>query len=174
MFHTNLCIKTINPKNINKMENKNENIIKQLNKIVEINNDRIEGYETANKETTDSSLKSLFTEMASRSRGFKSELAAEVRSLGGTPEEGTKNTGKLFRIWMDVKAALTDADRKKIIASCERGEDSALQAYDEVIKSDAPFSETQRSMISRQRTALQGDHDKIKSMRDAFEDLKVK
>ncbi len=112
--------------------------------------------------------------MASRSRGFKSELSAEVKSLGGTPTDSTKATGKLFRIWMDVKATLTDADRKKIISSCERGEDAALQAYDEVIKSDVTFSETQRTMISRQRTALQGDHDRIKSMRDAFEDLKVK
>jgi uncharacterized protein (TIGR02284 family) len=156
------------------MEKSTEEVITQLNKIVEINNDRIEGYETALGETTDSALKSLFTEMASRSRGFKSELTSEVTSLGGKPTEGTKNTGKLFRIWMDVKAALTDADRKKIIDSCERGEDAALQAYDEVLKSDASFSETQRSMITRQRTALQGDHDRIKSMRDAFEDLKVK
>ena len=156
------------------MEDKNEEIVAQLNKIVEINNDRIEGYEKANKETKDSALKSLFTDLASRSRGFKSELSAEVIAFGGTPTDGTKNTGKLFRIWMDVKAALTDADRKKIISSCETGEDAALKAYDEVMKSDTSFSETQRSMIARQRTALQGDHDKIKSMRDAFQDLKVK
>ncbi len=156
------------------MENKNEEVVKQLNKIVEINNDRIEGYETATKETTDSALKALFTDFASRSRGFKSELSSEVTAYGGTPTDGTKNTGKLFRIWMDVKAALTDADRKKIIESCERGEDAALDAYDEVLKSDAPFSEAQRTMISRQRTAIQSDHDRIKSMRDAFEDLKVK
>ena len=152
----------------------NQKTIDVLNSLVVINNDRIEGYETATKETKDNALKSLFTDLASRSRGFKSELSAEVIAFGGTPTDGTKNTGKLFRIWMDVKAALTDADRKKIIASCETGEDAALQAYDEVMKSDTPFSETQRSMIARQRTALQGDHDKIKSMRDAFEDLKIK
>jgi uncharacterized protein (TIGR02284 family) len=155
------------------MEKKNEEIIKQLNKIVEINNDRIEGYETAMGETTDSALKSLFNDMASRSRGFKSELSSEITSLGGEPTEGTKNTGKLFRIWMDVKSTLTDADRKKIIASCERGEDAALQAYDEVLNSKTEFNSIQQGMVTRQRTALKSDHDKIKSMRDAFKDLKV-
>jgi hypothetical protein len=33
----------------------------------------------------------------------------------GTPEEGTRITGKFFRVWMDVKAALTNKDRKAIL-----------------------------------------------------------
>ncbi len=155
------------------MEKTNEEVIKQLNKIVEINNDRIEGYETALEETNDKALVSMFTDLISHSRGFKSELSEKVRTLGGEPAKGTKATGKLFRIWMDVKATLTDSDRKQIISSCERGEDAALATYKEVLESDAAFSDEVRSLILRQKTSLQNDHDKIKSMRDAFNDLKV-
>jgi len=155
------------------MEKTTEEVITQLNKLVEINNDRIEGYETALEETNDSALKSLFTEMISHSRGFKSELVEKVRALGGEPTKGTKNSGKLFRIWMDVKATLTDSDRKRIIESCERGEDAALSTYNEVMESDTSFTGEIRSMIERQRSSLQTDHNRIKSMRDAFKDLKV-
>ena len=39
----------------------NEKTIDALNKLIEINNDRIEGYETASKETNDTDLLNLFS-----------------------------------------------------------------------------------------------------------------
>src|SRR4051812_13043372 len=98
---------------------KTEKIITQLNDLVEINNDRIQGYERAIAETDDEDLTYLFTNMAAHSRSYKSDLSREILSLGGQPTEGTKNSGKLFRAWMDIKAALTGKNRKEILASCE-------------------------------------------------------
>ncbi|MGZ4058394.1 MAG: ferritin-like domain-containing protein, partial [Bacteroidia bacterium] len=146
--------------------NKNENIIKQLNNLVEINNDRIQGYEKAVKETKDNDLKSLFQEMVSHSRKFKMELSSQVSALGGTPTEGTKTSGKFFRAWMDLKAALTGKDRKAVLQSCETGEDEAIATYDEVLKSDANFDEEVRGLILTQKNGLQKDHANIKRLRD--------
>lgn len=61
-----------------------------LNTLIEINNDRIEGYETASKETDETDLKTLFAQLAQTSHECKDELVDEVEALGGTPEEGTK------------------------------------------------------------------------------------
>ncbi len=148
------------------MEKANEKVIKQLNNIVEINNDRIQGYEKAAKEIQDSDLKALFADLASHSSANNSELSAQIMLLGGEPIRGTKTTGKIFRAWMDVKAALTGKDRKEIISSCETGEDAALETYDDVINADAPFSDNLRNIISKQRAELQMDHDKIRTLRD--------
>lgn len=150
---------------------KNEKTVDVLNTLVEINNDRIEGYETAAQETEEQDLETLFGRFAQASHKCRQELANEITSLGGTPTDGTKNTGKLFRAWMDVKAAITGKDRKAILNSCEFGEDNALETYENVMKDDREhLSANHISMINTQMSLLRGDHDKVKAMRDALKE----
>ncbi len=145
----------------------NEKTISVLNTLITINNDRIEGYDTASKETEEQDLKTAFTKFSATSQKCKQELEAEVEKLGGEPAEGTKTTGKFFRVWMDVKAALTGKDRKAILNSCEYGEDVAKSTYENALKNDAEdLSTEQQTMIKAQHTLLAEDHDEVKSMRD--------
>lgn len=147
----------------------NEKTIDVLNTLVQINNDRIEGYETASKETEEHDLKTMFAQFTKTSEKNNQELSTEITKLGGTPTDGTKNTGKFFRVWMDVKAALTGKDRKAILNSCEFGEDEALETYEDVQENDAEhLSAEQKSMVSSQYDLLKADHDTVKTMRDAL------
>lgn len=146
----------------------NEKRINVLNQLIEINNDRVEGYETASKETDAADLKSLFADLQSTSHANLSALRSEVNRLGGTPEEGTRITGKFFRAWMDVKAALTGNDRQTILNSCEFGEDKALETYENVLADEAQvLSSEQVSIIREQQSKLRADHDRVKALRDA-------
>lgn len=146
----------------------NDKQVKVLNELVEINNDRLEGYETAAEETDAADLKSLFANMRTTSFDNLQELRAEVIRLGGKPEEGTRVTGKFFRVWMDVKAALTGNDRKVILDSCEFGEDKALEAYEHVMENHrSELSYDQLQMVRSQQSNLQADHDRIKLLRDS-------
>lgn len=145
----------------------NSKNIDALNKLIEINNDRIEGYETASKEANETDLKSLFGELASTSQKNVSELRAEVKRIGGKPEEGTRVTGKFFRAWMDVKAAFTGNDRHTILDSCEFGEDKALEVYESVLEGHRDLTAEQIQLVSQQQTALRADHDRVKALRDA-------
>jgi uncharacterized protein (TIGR02284 family) len=89
--------------------------------------------------------------------------------LGGTTAEGTKTTGKFFRVWMNVKAALTGNDRKAILNSCEYGEKVAKETYEEALKNDSEnLNSEQKIMIGAQHTLLAADHNKVKTMRDAL------
>jgi uncharacterized protein (TIGR02284 family) len=147
----------------------NEKTIDALNTLVQINNDRIEGYETASKETEEHDLKTMFAQFTKTSEKNNQELSTEITRLGGTPTDNTKNTGKFFRVWMDVKAALTGKDRKAILNSCEFGEDEALETYEDVQENDAErLSAEQKSMISSQYDLLKTDHNTVKTMRDAL------
>lgn len=148
------------------MEATSKETVALINELIVINHDRIEGYERAAKETEDPQLKSLFTSMADESRQFKNELVREVVNQGGSPAEGTTTSGKVYRAWMDIKAALTGKDRHAIIASCEFGEDAALETYEDVLKSDHLVNDC-RNMIVRQKSSLQKSHDKIKLLRDS-------
>lgn len=147
----------------------NQKTISALNKLIEINNDRIEGYETASKETESAELKALFNGLSFTSNSNVTELRAEVVRLGGKPEEGTRVTGKFFRVWMDVKAAFTGNDRHAILSSCEFGEDKALETYEEVLDNGSDLTVEQRAMIVKQQANLRGDHNEVKSLRDASE-----
>ena len=146
----------------------NEKRIDVLNQLIEINNDRVEGYETASKETDAADLKSLFTDLQSTSHNNLTALRSEVNRMGGTPEEGTRVTGKFFRAWMDVKAALTGNDRQTILNSCEFGEDKALETYENVLADDASvLSSEQLAIVREQQSKLRADHDRVKALRDA-------
>lgn len=145
----------------------NEKTVDILNSLIEINNDRIEGYETASKETEEDDLKELFSRLIKTSTKCKQELTQEVLRLGGTPIEGTKISGKFFRAWMDVKVALASDDRKAILNSCEYGEDAALSTYEEALENESEYlDEDQLNMVEDQFQLIEADHDEIKDLRD--------
>lgn len=144
-----------------------EKTIDTLNELIQINNDRIEGYTTASDETEDFDLKTFFSQLKSTSVHINSELRAEVSRLGGTPTDETRVTGKFFRAWMDVKAAITGNDRKLILDSCEYGEDVAKGTYQEILSNENQnLTEAQLAMLREQYQALVNDHDKVKNMRN--------
>src|SRR6187551_573087 len=129
-----------------------ENQISVLNSLVEINNDRIEGYLTAFEETGDPDLKRLFQAFSHTSWECKEALESEVLRLGGTPDQETRASGKLFRVWMDFKAALTGKDRKGILNSCEQGEDVAVAVYEKILHEESQdvLSQEQTRMVYAQ------------------------
>ena len=149
----------------------NEKRIEALNSLIVINNDRIEGYKTASQEAKETDLKMLFSNLSLTSVRCREELVAEVKRLGGTPDEGTRTTGKFFRVWMDVKAAFTGNDRKTILDSCEYGEDAALDAYRAVINQDhKDIDQNEQEMLNKQYALLKADHDKVKELRDMIKE----
>ncbi|WP_310554920.1 PA2169 family four-helix-bundle protein [Flavobacterium sp.] len=150
-----------------------EKTIEVLNTLIVINNDRIEGYKTAEAEAQETDLKMLFSDMMETSVQNRKELVAEVTSLGGTPDEGTRVTGKFFRVWMDVKAAFTGNDRKAILNSCEYGEDVILETYKKVlIENHQDTNSKEQDMLNKHYVLLKSDHDKVKQLRDLIEKQK--
>ena len=143
-----------------------EKSIDILNSLIQINNDRIEGYETASKEADETDLKTLFSHFTETSLKCKAELVAEVKRLGGKPTEGTTTSGKFYRVWMDIKSTITGSDRKAIVNSCEYGEDVAVQTYNDALSHSENLTPEQLMMIKEQHSAIKANHDKIKNLRD--------
>ena len=147
----------------------NDKTIEVLNDLIQINNDRVRGYEKAADETnsSDADLRTLFTDFANESRGYASELTALVSSLGAEPAEDTTIKGKVYRAWMDVKAVVTGSNRKAILGSCEFGEDAAQTAYKQALESDAELPAEIRQLLVDQQQKLKKGHDRVRNMRDS-------
>jgi uncharacterized protein (TIGR02284 family) len=146
----------------------NEKAIGILNDLVRINHDRVVGYEKGMDElkAEDADLRTLFQRYITESRQFGQELTQEVTRLGGDPADGSTNSGKIYRVWMDLKAAITGHDRQTVLNNCEFGEDAAQKAYDTALNSDIEFEPSLRDLIVRQKAALRTGHDEIKRLRD--------
>lgn len=142
--------------------------IEVLNDLIQINNDRIEGYEKALQElkTEDSDLKALFSSMISESHEIRLQLGTEVNALGGDMDSSTTTSGKIYRAWMDVKAIFTGHDRHTVLSNCEAGEDAAQRAYRTALE-DEELPAYLREMVVEQQKTLRASHDQIKALRDA-------
>ncbi|MBP9704292.1 MAG: PA2169 family four-helix-bundle protein [Chitinophagales bacterium] len=151
----------------------NKEVSDILNDLILINNDRIEGYEKAIKNLGDGSidLKATFNQMVDQSRGLKQDLVAEVGKLGGDVADGTTNSGKIYRAWMDVKATFTGDDRQTALNNCEFGEDAAQKAYNEALKDEDLTDHSARKLVSDQKDKLKRSHDIIKGLRDVHKAL---
>ncbi|MBC7494637.1 MAG: PA2169 family four-helix-bundle protein [Flavobacterium sp.] len=143
----------------------NEKTIDALNSLIVINNDRIEGYKTAEAEAKETDLKMLFSDLMETSINNRKELIEEIAILDGTIEEGTRITGKFFRVWMDLKVAFTGNDRKIILESCEYGEKVALDQYEKVLRDDNQRDNVKiKDLLIKQQELLKFDYAKIVRM----------
>jgi uncharacterized protein (TIGR02284 family) len=143
-----------------------ENSVEILNDLLRINNDRVAGYRKGAEEIQEIDLRTLFNSMADESKRNAADLSREIKKNGGVPASGMTTTfGKIYRVWMDVKAKFTGQDRQSILDSCEFGEDAAQTAYGQGIAS-ADLSSEARQLIRNQQIALKASHDLIKSYRN--------
>jgi len=146
----------------------NEKVVGVLNDLIQINNDRIVGYEKGIEELKDgdADLRTLFHRYIQESKQYLSELTHEVTRLGGDPADGTTNSGKIYRVWMDLKAVVTGKDRKTVLSNCEFGEDAAQKAYDMALNGDEDLEPSLRDLLVAQKAQLKVSHDEVKRLRD--------
>lgn len=149
------------------METTTQKTVEAIKELIIINNDRYEGYKKATEEVKDSDLKKLFTEFSMQSEKFSKELIALLPDKTEAPVNGeTKLSGKLYRVWMDIKNGIAGNDRKSVLSSCEYGEDVAKKTYDDVLKDSGDISNEALEVMRKQKTEILQAHNKIKLLRD--------
>jgi len=138
-----------------------------LNDLIEINNDRVAGFEKAIADIKDENidLKEVFQRYAAQSRRNSEELAALVGDADEV-ETGNSVSGTLHRAWIDVKSLFGGSDRASILSEAERGEDAIKKAYQDALTSeDLPADAL--STVQNQAGEINAAHDEIKALRDA-------
>ncbi len=138
--------------------------IETLNDLIEINNDRVKGFEKASNdlEANDADL-SKFAEDSKRNAY---ELTNAVKQYGEDVETGSSASGAIHRAWIDVKATFSGHDRKSILEECERGENAIKKAYQDALQSDNGLNAHDVELIMQQKSVIDSSHYKIKELRD--------
>ncbi|WP_231426882.1 MULTISPECIES: PA2169 family four-helix-bundle protein [Pedobacter] len=153
------------------MENQ-EKTVEVLNDLIQINNDRADGFDKASKDLSDENidLKATFDKLSSDSRSNVTELAGLVGRNNEDPDTGNTILGTLHRAWIDIKASFGGDDRHSILAECERGEDAIKKAYKDALQENE-LGENVRTVLLKQQDGINISHDAIKALRDAHKSL---
>lgn len=141
-------------------------VVDTINKLVEICRDGQYGFELASKGVDDSLLRSELMQYSQQRHEFADDLREALSDVTGesTVDHGTM-AGALHRGWINIKQALTSRDRLAILSECERGEDAAVQAYEEATGVALP--EQLAGLVLTQMRAIQRVHDRVRALRDA-------
>lgn len=144
------------------MDINNDEVTSTLNNLVETCKDGQNGFRTAAEGVKSSELIALFNTYSQQRGQFASELQNEVRILGGDPEKTGSTAAALHRGWINIKSTVTGEDEGAVISECERGEDSAVKAYEEALQKDLPANV--RATVEAQFAKVKEAHDRIRSL----------
>lgn len=140
-----------------------DKVISVLNDLIETCKDGEQGFKSAAEAIKSDHLRSLFMEL-SRQRGqFGNQLQSEVGRLGGSPEKSGSVSGSVHRGWINLKAAIAGRDESSIVAECERGEDSAKDAYKKALENN-DLPPAIRSIVEGQSVQVKEAHDRVRSL----------
>jgi uncharacterized protein (TIGR02284 family) len=145
----------------------NKEIVDDLNDLVKINNDRIQGYEKAVEDTQDAELDGLFRHYIVQSQNFRSQLAEHIVRIDGlavTDATSTDVSSKIHRAWIDIKSALTGKDKETVLSSVEFGESAAVEAYQDAIEKDH-IPAYIKEELQKQHGELQAALAKVKALK---------
>ena len=144
--------------------------IELLSRAITINNDRVAGYQKAIELVQEQHLRelqNLFQQYADQSAEFIAQLNSLLNQLSGEPVDGTKFSGKIFRLWMDVKTSLSTSTMQAVLELCERGEDEFKHSYQQIHELAALQHYTDlAALLTHQLTVHQSAHEHIKVLRD--------
>ena len=145
-----------------------KNEISTLNTLIATLIDSITGYEDAAANSDAGRFAQLFRERASERQRVVESLRAEVRRLGGEPEDGGSFLGKAHQRFLDLKSAITGRDDKAIINEVERGEDYLKEKFETALNSGT-LSGDSRGLVERAYQSVRSGHDQISKLKHGLE-----
>ena len=128
-----------------------------MSELIELNRDRIAGFEKAINETDDSSddLKELFGSLIASSRTNCDELLTFTGDQDVSYNADVYLENKVRRVWMDIQTIFTGKDLLGILTEAENGEESIKEVYVKILagndltKDVVPVVERQLQEIKR-------------------------
>src|SRR3982750_1890950 len=142
--------------------------ISTLNTLIATLIDSITGYEDAAANSEAGRFPQLFRERASERQQVVEDLRAEVRRLGGNPEDDGSFMGKTHQRFLDLKSAITGRDDQAIINEVERGEDYLKEKLETALSS-GDLSGDSRAVGERCYQSVRSGHDQVSQLKHGME-----
>ena len=142
--------------------------ITTLNTLTTTLIDSVNGYRDAAENSESGRFQELFRTNADERSRVVEELRAEVRRLGGDPEDDASTLGQMHQRWLDLKAAVTGHDDKAIINEVERGEDYLKGKFTAALESGHLAGDSRAAVERAYQSVLKG-HDQMSAIKHGLE-----
>ena len=142
--------------------------ISTLNTLIATTIDSITGYEESAQNIDNDRFRQIFRQRANERQQVVESLRADVRRLGGNPEDDGSFLGKAHQRFEDLKAAVTGRDEKAIINEVERGEDYLKDKFETALNSDTLDGES-RAVVERCYQSVRSGHDQMSQLKHGME-----
>ena len=142
--------------------------ISTLNTLIATTIDSVTGYENSAKDIDNSRFSEIFRQRANERQEIVEQLRAEVRRLGGDPEDSGSFMGKTHQRFEDLKAAITGRDEKSIVNEVERGEDYLKDKWQAALQSGDLDGET-HDLVERLYQQVKSGHDQMSQLKHGLE-----
>jgi len=130
-----------------------EEVAKKLNNLLEKNYDAEKGYQDAAERIENPTMKDFLQEQAQKRYDFGHEIKTEIKNYGEQPDKGGSTKGTVHRAWMDLKAAVASSSEEQVMEEVQRGEQSAINEYNEVI-SETSLPPSVQQILTKQRDQI--------------------
>jgi uncharacterized protein (TIGR02284 family) len=142
--------------------------ISTLNTLIATTIDSINGYEDSAQNVENERFREIFRQRANERQEVVESLRAEVRRLGGNPDDDGSFMGKVHQRCEDLKAAITGRDEKAIVNEVERGEDYIKGKFETALKADT-LSGDSRAVVERCFQSVRSGHDQMSQLKHGME-----
>jgi uncharacterized protein (TIGR02284 family) len=141
--------------------------ISVLNGLIKTTLDSMKGYEDAAEDAKNTEYANSFAEFARDRGAVASAMQAEVRRVGGNPEDGSSFLAAAHRTFMDLKQSLTGKDDKAIVLEVERGEDFIKGKFQAALKDDK-LSASTLEVIQIGYQSVRAGHDRASALKHSL------
>ena len=138
-----------------------------LNSLIKTTLDSRKGFRDAAEDAENIQYSSLFTEFAEERGRVATRLQAEVRRLGGNPEDETSFLAAAHRGFMNLKEAIAGRDDRAIVNEVERGEDHIKAKYEEAL-CDGSLAPATRDVITEAFESVRAGHDRASALKHSL------
>ena len=148
------------------MSHINDQPIAVLNGLIETALDSAYGYKEAAGDARNPAFRSLFEGRWLQRKQLTAELQAEVRGLGGTPDEDGTMLAAERRIFFYLRNSMAGSDQC-IIDEVEAGEDLIKAKFEAALAGDE-LPPAVKAVVTRIFGLVQADHDQIRDLKHAL------
>ena len=142
--------------------------ITTLNGLIATTIDSVDGYRTSAQDVENPRFAEMFTARASERSSVAEQLRAEVKRLGGNPEDDGTALAAGHRAFVNLKAAVTGRDDQAIVNEVERGEDHIKAKFEAALK-DGDLSPQCRSLVEMAFGSVKSGHDEMRDLKHSLD-----
>lgn len=138
---------------------------KELCKLIDINTDACDFYESAQEKAENPKMRTVFGNLENLHKNVIISLQQKVRSNGGDPEADETFTGKAALFFGNLATKISNDVDETLVKHLEEAEDRCLHSIEDAMKNKDITAST-KALLQDELVSLRRSHDYMKSLKD--------